>query len=309
MAFLYHSMPERGVIWRRVLKEALPDMPFWDGEEAVPDPDAVRYLACWQLPEGAIERYRNLELLISVGAGVDQFDLASLPERVQVARMLTPGLQQMMRDYVTLGVLAMHRDLPVYISQQPRHVWKPGEIMLARRRRVGVLGLGKLGRAALEALRPFGFPLAGWARRPHDLDGVECFAGPEGLQPFLARTDILVCLLPLTEETRGILSAGLLAALPRGARLVHAGRGEHLDHDALLAALESGQIAAAMLDVTDPEPLPPDHPFWTHPGIILTPHAATFTDFEEGAEFTAKILQAHQHHREIPGIVDRRRGY
>lgn len=309
MALLYLSSPARGAIWRDVLGQAFPDLPFWAGDSAVQDPTQVKYVVCWTPPEGLFERYPNIELLISVGAGADQFDQTTLPPQVRVARMITPGISEMMRDYVTLGVMALHRDLPLYIDQQRRAAWQIGEFTLARQRRVGVLGLGQLGQASLAALRPFGFQLSGWARSPKEIEGVTCFAGQTRLSEFLGQLDIAVCLLPLTAQTHGILNAAFFAQLPKGARLLHCGRGAHLDQDALMDALDTGQLSAAMLDVTDPEPLPPDHALWSHPKVLITPHIATETDHEEGAACCLRILQAHRAGTPIAEEVDLSRGY
>lgn len=309
MGLLYLSSPERGVIWKPLLSAALPNVPFWDGLDEVPDPNAVRFVACWIAPDDLFERFPNIELLISVGAGVDQFDFEALPDHVQVVRMITPGIREMVQEYVALGVLALHRDVPLYVQQQRQSLWRASRVHLARRRRVGVMGLGQLGVAALNALQPFGFQLSGWSRSGKDITGVTTFAGPKELPAFLAKSDIIVCLLPLTPETDGILNGDLFAQLPKGASLVHCGRGEHLDSDAFLAALQSGQVSSAMLDVTAPEPLPDTHPFWSHPNIMLTPHVASETDFEEGAEFCAQILQAHLRKTAIPGLVSKKQGY
>ena len=309
MALLYLSSPQRAAVWRRVFARELPNLPFLVGTPAVGDPAAIRYVASWLAPEKLAETYPNLEMLISVGAGVDQFDLAHLPEHIKVVRMVTPSIREMMRDYVTMAVLALHRQLPRYIAQQRAEVWKDHPVDLARRKRVGVMGLGQLGLAAIDALRPFGFALSGWSRSAHRLDGVETFAGKEELAPFLAATDILVCLLPLTAETQGILDADLFAALPRGAGIVHAGRGAHLDQAALLDALESGQVGGAFLDVMQPEPLPQGHPLWSHPAVILTPHVATMTDYEEGARSAVESIRDHERGLPIAGLVDRAHGY
>jgi glyoxylate/hydroxypyruvate reductase A len=305
MAILYLSMPERGAVWKPLLSAALPDIPFWQGADAVPDPAAVRFVVCWFVPDDLFERYPNIELLISVGAGVDQFDFDLLPEHVQVVRTITPGIREMVCEYVTLGVLALHRDLPHYLDQQRKRTWNARRAQLARRRRVGVMGLGQLGLAALTSLGQFGFQLSGWSRSDKEIAGVTTFAGDDELPTFLAQVDIIVCLLPFTPETRGILNADLFARLPMGAGLVHCGRGEHLVMDALQASLQSGRISSAMLDVTDPEPLPEDHPLWTHPGVILTPHIASETDFEEGAVFCAQAIQAHLQGTDIPGLVNK----
>lgn len=309
MALLYLSSPERAVVWRKVFERELPDLSFLNGAEAATDPAAIRYVASWLAPADLAKTYPNLEMLISVGAGVDQFDLARVPAHIKVVRMVTKSIREMMRDYVTLGVMAMHRQLPHYISQQRDQVWAEHGADLASNKRVGVMGLGQLGLAVIDALRPFGFALSGWSRTPHRIEGVKTFAGRAGLRAFLRATDILVCLLPLTDETRSILNAGLFAELPSGASLVHAGRGAHLDQDALLKALDDGRLSGAFLDVTDPEPLPKGHPLWSHPAIILTPHIATMTDFEEGACCAVESIRNHESGLPVPGLVDRAIGY
>ncbi|HVW58096.1 MAG TPA: glyoxylate/hydroxypyruvate reductase A [Rhizobiaceae bacterium] len=309
MALLYLSSRERAVIWRRVFEREMPDLPFLEGADAVTEPAAVRYVASWLAPEDLAGTYPNLKMLISVGAGVDQFDLARLPRHIKVVRMVTKSIRGMMRDYVTLGVMAMHRHLPRYIAQQREQLWMDHGADLASRKRVGVMGLGQLGLAAIEALRPFGFVLSGWSRTLRAIEGVESFAGPNDLRPFLNATDILVCLLPLTGETRRILDADLFAALPKGASLVHAGRGAHLDQDALLRALDDGWLSGAFLDVTEPEPLPKGHPLWSHPAVILTPHIATITDFEEGAHCAVESIRSYESGLPVPGLVDRAQGY
>lgn len=302
MALLFRSTPERGAVFARRFVAALPDMPFWRGE--APDPAAVRYLVTWTAPD--LAAFPNLRLVFSIGAGVDQFDLGAIPPDVGIVRMLEPGLPEQMREYVTLGTLALHRDLPLYLDRQRAARWQAAANVPAARRRVGVMGLGTLGLAALDALRPFGFPLAGWSRSPKDVPGVETFTD---LAPFLARTDLLICLLPLTPETTGLLDARLFAQLPPGARLLHAGRGRQLVTPDLLAALDGGHLAAAMLDVTDPEPLPEDHPLWSHPAVILTPHIACQTRAEDAATHVIAGIRADLAGTPVPGRIDRSRGY
>ena len=171
------------------------------------------------------------------------------------------------------------------------------------------MGLGELGRAALASLAPHGFRLLGWSRSQHRLEGVQCFSGDGGLAPFLAQSDILVCLLPLTTDTRRILNRTTFAAMPKGARLLNVARGGHLVQEDLLAALDSGQLAAAMLDVTDPEPLPAGHPFYSHPAILLTPHVAGITRTVSAVHSLIDNLR-HLLKGEPPvGEIDRRRGY
>lgn len=308
MTLLLKSDAARSQEWMRLLAEKAPDLPFRTWPD-IGDPADVRYLAAWLPPDDVMAQFPNLELLFSVGAGVDQLDLAKLPPELPVVRMIEPGLVDSMVEYVTMAVLALHRDLVPYIASQREQAWAPLRIRPASERRVGILGLGMLGEACSRKLAEFGFRVAGWSRSRHAIDGIECFAGNVELPDFLARTDILVCLLPLTDETRGILGARLFAGLPRGAMLVNAGRGGHLDQDALLAALDSGQIASAVLDVTVPEPLPAGHPLWSHPSLLITPHVASRSRSEASLDALLENLRRHRAGEPLVGLIDRQRGY
>jgi len=308
MAFLYKANAGRGAQWAQHFAARAPELPFriWPD---VGDPAEVHYLAAWIPPDNIAETFRNLELVFSVGAGVDQFDLSTLPPHIPLIRMLDSGTTDGMVEYATMAVLALHRDLVHFIAQQREQVWREIQIARAAKRRVGIMGLGLLGQAVLDRLKPFGFPLVGWNRSPRVIEGVSCYAGQDALPEFLAQTDILVCLLPLTDETRGILNRDLFARLPRGARLVNVGRGGHLVEADLLAALDDGTLSAAILDVTEPEPLPAGHPFWIHPRILLTPHNASTAAPETAVEFVLDVIERHRRGEALPGLIDRMRGY
>ncbi|MEP7070245.1 MAG: glyoxylate/hydroxypyruvate reductase A [Usitatibacter sp.] len=308
MTFLYKSAAERGAAWARHFAAHAPEVPFRTWPD-IGDPAAVRYLAAWTMPPDVATAFPNLEVIFCVGAGVDQLDLAQVPAAIPVVRMIEPGLVEGMVEYATLAVLALHRHWPAYIAQQREGRWQTLPIRTAPTRRVGVMGLGILGQAVLEKLRGFGFRCAGWGRTPRDLEGIDCYAGPDSLPAFLAGTDILVCLLPLTDATRGILDARVFDALPKGAALVNVARGPHLVSEDLLRALDDGRLSAAILDVTDPEPLPQDHPLWTHPRVILTPHVASQSQPETSAAAVLENVQRHRRGEPLVGIVDRARGY
>lgn len=308
MAFLMLSYPERVDVFRRAFARDLPNVPFYSDAAQV-DPHAVRYLMTWTFPDDLADRYPNLDVIFSVGAGIDQVAQTPIPPGAKLVRMIESGLTSLMRDYVVMSVLALHRRLPAYLEQQRRHEWTNLDFAWADQRRVSVLGLGELGRASLDALKPFGFQLAGWSRSSKNIEGIHAYHGPDGLRTMLAATDILICLLPLTNETTHILNAELFAQLPRGASLVQVGRGKHMDQDALLAALDSGQLEAAFVDVTEPEPLPADHPLWCHARVVLTPHIAAHTRADSAAAATIANMQRILAGEDPHGLVDPLRGY
>ena len=308
MTLLFKVDNERGPVWKALFEKHAPDIEvrLWPD---IGDPERIRYFSAWQPPSDLHERFPNLEVVFATSAGVDQFDLSTLPAPISVVRMLDPGIVRGIVEYVCFAVLSLHRDIPLYLEQQHRQQWQDRQLITAPQRRVGIMGLGNLGVAALEGLRPFGFALSGWARSEKSIDGVQCFAGIEQLQPFLNQCDILICLLPLTDDTRGILNARTFAALPHGARLINLGRGAHLVEADLLDALESGQIEHAIVDVLNDEPPGDAHPFWRHPRIWITPHIGAMTSPDSAFDVLLANIRRHQRGEAMLGVIARDEGY
>ncbi|MDZ5646508.1 glyoxylate/hydroxypyruvate reductase A [Nitrospirillum sp. BR 11828] len=310
MALLFVSAHDHAGDWVTELKAQLPDIEVRVWPEGMGDPAEIDTALVWKPPAGLLATLPNLKVIFSLGAGVDAL-LAdpTLPD-LPLVRMVEPGLTEGMTEYVCLHVLRWHRDAPLFEAQQRAVEWKQlTHQHLARERRVGILGLGALGSDAAQALKALRFDVAGWSRSPKSLDGIATYHGAEGLAPFLARTDILVCLLPLTPDTENILDAGLFAQLPRGAVVINAARGRHLVEEDLLAALDSGHLAGATLDVFRTEPLPTDHPFWTHPKVTVTPHVAAITQARTAVEQVVGGLKRLAAGQPLTNLVDRQREY
>ncbi|WP_409373301.1 2-hydroxyacid dehydrogenase [Pseudomonas baltica] len=308
MALLYKADPVRGEQWRALFAQHAPDIE-WRAWPDIGNPEDIHYLAAWQAPEDLEQRLPNLKVLFALSAGVDQLDLGRLPASLPVVRLLDPGISQGMCEYACLAVLSLHRDLLRYRQQQQQHQWQAHRLVPAAKRRIGVIGLGLQAQHILSSLKPFGFELSGWARSVHQIEGVTCHAGVEQLPAFLGQCDILLCVLPLTEQTEGILDRALFAQLPPGAALINMGRGKHLVEADLLDALDSGQLSAAVLDVLQHEPAAPDHPFWGHPNILLTPHIAAMTQPDSAFPELLENIRRFERGEPMQGQVDRIRGY
>ena len=269
-----------------------------------------RYLMMWRPVPGLIAALPNLKAIFCFGAGVERL-LANpeIPPHLPIVRMVEPGLTDGMAQYVLWQALRHHRRFWELEEAQREQRWAPHWYPASWERKIGILGLGQLGQAAAKALLAFDFPVRGWSRSKKEMAGVESFAGMAELPQFLDGLEILVCLLPLTPETTGILNTGLFAKLAKGACLINAGRGGHLIEDDLIPALASGQLAAASLDVFAKEPLPAGHAFWSHPRIYMTPHNASDTDPVTGLAEVARQIAAHDQGAALEHIADRSRGY
>lgn len=237
--------------------------------------DSAEIAVCWNAPHGALARLPNLRLIHSIAAGVDHIFSDPLAPSVPVCRVVDPGLKRGMAEYVIWGVLNYHRWFDLTHSQQRINHWFTPMQTPAALRKVGVMGLGELGGYVATQLAGLGFDVRGWARSPKTLVGVSTWAGPSGFHGFLDRLDCLICLMPLTSETQSILNTSTFARLSHGSVLINCGRGGHLVVDDLLAALESGQLRGALLDVFDEEPLAQSSALWQTKGITITPHMAS----------------------------------
>lgn len=308
MALLYKADPVRGERWKALFAEHAPDIEFriWPD---IGNPEDIEYLAAWLAPDDLEQTLPNLKVLFALSAGVDQLDLGRIPPTLPLVRLLDPGISQGMSEYACFAVLGLHRDMLRYRQQQLLGQWQAHRLVPAAKRRIGVMGLGLQAQHILSSLKPFGFALSGWARSQHHIEGVSCHAGVEQLPAFLAQCDILLCALPLTGQTQGMLNRALFEQLPPGAALINMGRGGHLVEQDLLDALDSGQLSAAVLDVLQQEPADPQHPFWKHPNILLTPHIAAMTQPESAFPNLLENIRRFARGEPMQGLVDRQQGY
>lgn len=283
MALLVLSNPLPSAPFAEALRRVVPDVPVWTEADEPPAAEVQAILA-WRMKPGILPRYPNLRVLCSTGAGVDKLLVDDLPDRVPVTRVVDPAQGVEIAQYVVAQTLAFTRDLPLYARQQVASRWQRHPVRLASQCRVGILGLGAVGQAIARAFAPLGYPVAGWSRSAKALPGIHCHAGPSDFARFLSHTDILVCALPLTPETRGLLNRETLGLLPRGAFVINVGRGEQLVERDLMAQLDHDHLAGAALDVFEREPPPPDNWVWQHPKVVATPHIAAQASFDVVAQ-------------------------
>lgn len=310
---LIASGPWDPVPWAEAVRAIDPARPvcIWPD---LPDTEAVRYVMAWHPPEGALVGLRNLDAIFSLGAGVEHIlSRETLPD-VPVARIVSGDLTRRMTEWVTLQVLMHHRQQRRYDRLQRERRWHELRQPAASEVRVGVMGMGVLGRDAAEVLARLGFQVAGWSRNPKRIDGIESYHGRAGLDPFLARTDILVVLLPLTPETRGLLAMPLFARLARngplgGPVLVNAGRGGLQVEADIVRALRDGVLVGASLDVFETEPLDPTSPLWEMDNVVVTPHCAGWSDPMELTRQIMEQIAAFEAGRPLRNVVDRGASY
>ena len=309
MALLFRSTVDRAAPWVEALHAIDPtlDIRVWPD---IGDPAEIDFALVWHPVKGDLKRYPNLKVIFSLGAGIEHiFADPELPKHIPVVRMVDRGLTAGMTEYVVFHTLRFHRRVPEIEAQQRAGVWEYLDYPPPWERRVGIMGIGVLGGDAAAKLAHLGFDVAGWSRRPKSLPGIETFHGRDGLDPFLARTEILANLLPLTSETESILDARLFAKLPKGASIINAARGRHLVEEDLLVALDEGRIAGAALDVFREEPLPAGHPFWTHPKVWISPHVASITQPSTAAIGVVEGIRRFRAGLPLDHVVDWSEGY
>lgn len=308
MALLFLSPDDPAEAWREALVARMPDLDvrIWPD---IGDPAEIDVALIWRPPPGELARYPNLRAILSLGAGIDALLTDTTLPDLPLARMVDPSLTRTMTEYVQLAVLRHHREFDRFERDQRAGHWGYAFPPQAADRRVGIMGLGELGQAAAHCLSAHGFPVAGWARTAKNLPGIESYAGQSELGTFLGRADVLVCLLPLTPETAGILNAALFAGLPKGGSVINVARGGHVVDADLIAALDSGHLAGATLDVFDEEPLPANNSLWRHPKILITPHVASYCLPSTAADGVVENIRRVQRGQPLLHQVDRRRGY
>lgn len=293
--------------WLELLRQALPKarISVWQpGEPATAD-----YAVVWFPPQRFVNEQRSLRALFNIGAGVDAIVKLDLPTDLKVVRLDDAGMSVQMAEYVCHAVIRHFREFDAYAAAARDGEWAFRRPLKRTDFPVGIMGLGVLGQRVAQALAAFEFPLTGWSRTPREVPGMRCFAGAQQLAAFLAATRVLVCLLPLTAQTEGILCRDTLSKLQSGGYVINVARGGHLVEDDLLALLGAGRLAGATLDVFREEPLPPEHPFWRHPAITVTPHMSARTLRAETVAQIAAKIEALERGEAIAGVVDRQVGY
>jgi glyoxylate/hydroxypyruvate reductase A len=300
--------------WKKRFDEVCRDRCVLQLPGAEVDPAEIHYAAVWKPVPGELAAFPNLRVIFNLGAGVDALMADPRLPKLPLVRVAVGDLTARMTEYVVLHVLMHHRQEPYLRASQCEKRWAPGFQPPANAISVGIMGLGTLGSDAADVLRRLGFRVSGWSRSPKAIKGVACFHSEAQLEAFLQATDILVCLLPLTPDTRQILNRNLFAKLSRNGPLgapvlINAGRGGLQNEADILACLDDGTLGAVSLDVFAAEPLPADSPFWTHPKVVLTPHNAADTDPDEISKYVARQIERFEAGGTLENVVDPARGY
>jgi glyoxylate/hydroxypyruvate reductase A len=300
--------------WIKAMKRVAPglDIRVWPDVGRAED---IAYTAAWLPPPDVVRSLPRLQVIFSLGAGVDAIlKDPTLPTQVPIVRVNEPDLTMRMAEYVVLHVLIHHRQQRRIDRNQSLRRWDPFPTHAASDLAIGIMGLGVMGCEAAVRLRDLGFKVAGWSRSRKRVEGVHCYAGEAEFESFLRRTDVLVCLLPHTRETTGMINRELIRKLSRNGPfgapiLINAGRGMQQVESDIVAALDAGELQAATLDVFETEPLPDDSPLWTHPKVTVTPHIAADSDPEVICAYVYRQIRRHMEGLPLENLVDRSRGY
>jgi glyoxylate/hydroxypyruvate reductase A len=314
MALLYVIKDWDADAWLGAMRALNPGIDLRSWPDAVGRAEEIRYALAWRPPAGALHRLANLQVIFSLGAGVDSLLAGGELPPVPIVRVVDRNLTMRMSEYVVLHVLLHHRRQRILDGQQQRRQWRGPQQPAACEVRVGILGFGHLGQDAGRRLRDLGFQVAGWSRSRKHVRGIQSFAGAGELKAFLNRTEILVSLLPLTPGTHGILNLALFRELARDGRLgapilINAGRGKSQVEADIVAALDQGILQAATLDVFETEPLPPESPLWSHPKVTLTPHNAADSDPGAISRYVLTQIRRFEAGAPLQNVVDRNQGY
>ncbi len=296
-------------IWQEALKKAAPQIVVYSYLEPHPKEEIIMALV-WKHPKGQLMDYPNLECIACSGAGVDFiFEDMERPKALPITRVVDTMLAKDMSEHVIAVIFSYLKYLGHYRVDQMRKIWKPMQYRRIKDFKVGILGFGALGSVLAEDLVRFGFRVQGWSKSTKSLENIESFAGLDQLSAFLATTEILVCLLPLTDDTVGILNASLFEQLPKGAYIINVARGGHVVDADLIEYLENGHLSGACLDVFHEEPLPTDHPFWEHDKIHMTPHYASVSDTESVVPQIIENFRRLQRGEPLLNVVSKEKGY
>lgn len=303
--FIQHRFSER---WKDHLSELLPHTKIEIYPE-IEDPDEVNYAISWKHDLGVFNQFKNLEVIASLGAGVHHIlKDESIPESIQITRIVDQQLQKDMASFVLTQCLNISRNIFQYLRQQENKEWKLSTYKTPEETKVGILGMGVLGKSAGKLLHQNGFQVLGWSRSKKEIDHIETFEASE-LDLFLSKIDILVCLLPITKATIGIVNHKIFNQLPKNSSFINVARGELVEDSDLLKALDTNQLEWAVLDVFKEEPLAKDHLYWSHPKVVITPHSASLTNPKTASKQLADNYLRLKDEKELHNVVDRERGY
>ncbi|MGI9275212.1 MAG: 2-hydroxyacid dehydrogenase [Endozoicomonas sp.] len=298
-----------GEIWTSAVQRTFPAAEVRQWQECREENWLADYAVVWQPPIELFHQQTRLKAAFNQGVGVDHLiSLEGLPEDLPIFKLRGVGMEESMSDYITYGLLHFFREFDRYRNQQAGRVWKGHRIESKSDWTVGILGLGVIGRAVASSISSLGFPVMGWSRSEKQIDGIHCYAGENGLDEVVSRSRVLVSLLPATVETRNLIDQKMLGKLPGDSVLINGGRGSVVDLDAVQAALDTGQLRGAMLDVFEHEPLDRDHPLWACSQVIITPHIAAPTPVSEAMKQIATNIRMIES-GEMPEAIDRSSGY